>query len=386
MSVLGNMRGIQMNLLIGPSPVALPMPPDAMEAVEALEVKLSDKGESGFKLVLRAGRNGPRDLLETPFVSNPSFAEQARLIVTMIFGVRPTVIFDGLVAKRYILPGDRPDEGWLVLLGRDLSFEMDREVETKAHPAMDETAIANLIALAYAQFGMIPKVTPPKSIDPPLPVERTPQQRCSDWAYLKLMARRHGYETYVDPGPVPGTNRLYWGPPVRRTVQQRTIRVNVGPASDAYNVRVSHSAEDLAIVEAEVLDKKSGKAMPVKAMTPSRRPLGAVPEGSRRMGKTRKETIRTSGLSSAQAKARAQALVDDSASDVVCVTGTLDSAKYNAALKARDNVDLSGVGTKFDGTYKVAEVRHCIRPGSYTQEFVLTRSELGPLTPLARTR
>ena len=303
----------------------------------------------------------------------------------MIFGARPTVIFDGLVSKRYILPGDRPNEGWLVLLGRDLSFELDRKVQVKEHPAMGETAIANLIAAGYAQFGIIPKVTPPRSIDPPLPVERTPQQRCSDWAYLNLMARRHGYETYIDPGPLPGTNRLYWGPPVRQSVQQRTIRVNLGPASDAYDVRVAHSAEELTIVETEVLDRKTGKVMPVKVMTPSRRPLGAVPDGSRRMGKTRKETIETSGLTSAQVRARAQARVDDSAADIVCVTGTLDSTRYNAALKARENVDLSGAGTKFDGTYKVAEVRHRIRPGSYTQDFVLTRSELGPQSPLART-
>lgn len=385
MSMFGNMRGISMNLLIGPSPVALPMPIDAMEAIEELEVKLCDKGPSGFKLVLRAGRNGPMDLLETPFVNNPSFAEQARLIVTIIFDVRPTVIFDGLVSKRHILPGDRPNEGWLVLLGHDLSFEMDREVEPKEHPAMDETAIATRIAAAYAKFGMVPKVTPPKSIDQPLPVERTPQQRCSDWAYLQQMAKRHGYETYVDPGPLPGTNQLYWGPSVQSKVQQRTIRVNVGPASDAFDVNVSHSAEELTTVETEVLDSTSGKKMPVKAMIPSRTPLGAVPEGVRRMGKTRKETIETSGLSFAQAMARAQARVDESAGDVLCVTGTLDSAKYNAALKARDNVDLSGAGTKFDGTYKVAEVRHRIKPGSYTQHFVLTRSELGPKSPVART-
>ena len=76
------------------------------------------------------------------------------------------------------------------------------------------------------------------------------------------------------------------------------------------------------------------------------------------MGQTRIVPIETSGLSFAQAMAKAQAIVDESARDVVQVTGTLDSARYNGALKARDRVFLRGAGTTFDGEYKVSEVRH----------------------------
>lgn len=381
MSLVGNILGVRMNLMIGPSPVALPMPIEALEAIDELEVKLSDREPSGFKLSLHAGRNGPLDFLDPPFIKDPRFNVGARIIVTMIFDVTPTVIFDGLVSQRQVSPGDGPRQGKLTLLGRDLSHEMDKEVKCTEHPAMDETAIATVIAASYAQFGMVPMVMPPKMIDPPIPIDRTPQQRCSDWAYLRHMAQRHGYDTYVDPGPAPAMNMLYWGPNPRPGIPQRTITVNSGPGSDAYDVNVTHNSEKLVIVQSEVIDRQTGAKMPVLALIPSSEPMGLAPEGLMQMGKTRIVPIDSSGLSFPQAMARAQALVDEAARDAVTVTGTLNSAQYNGALKARDRVHLRGAGITFAGEYKVSEVRHRIRPGSYEQGFTLTRGELLPKLP-----
>jgi ubiquinone/menaquinone biosynthesis C-methylase UbiE len=115
---------------------------------------------------------------------------------------------------------------------------------------------------------------------------------------------------------------------------------------------------------------------------PSNEPLGALPDGLTRMGQTRIVPVDTSGLSFTQAMAKAQAIVDQSARGVVRVTGNVNSARYNRALKARDRVHLRGAGTSFNGEYKVSEVRHRIRPGSYEQGFVLTRGELGPKLPV----
>jgi len=233
---------------------------------------------------------------------------------------------------------------------------------------------------------MLPMVLPPKVVDPPIPIDRVPQQNCSDWAYLKHMARRHGYETYVDPGPLPGMNLLYWGPPVRPGIPQRAMTVNSGPASDAYDIDIAHSGEELTVVESSVIDRFTGVETPVLALVNSQSPLGAVPESVVRFGQTRSKSILTSGLNMAQAMARAQAEVDESARDVIRVTGTLDSTRYNGALKARDRIDLRGVGLTYDGAYKVAEVRHRIKPGGYEQGFVLRRSETLPLSPLVRAQ
>jgi len=382
MSMLGNILGVRMNLLIGPSPVALPAPMDVLLAIDEIEVKLSDREESGFKLVLNTGRSGPFDFLEAPFISHPQLQKGARVIVTMIFDVTPQVIFDGIVTKRDYRPGSDPRAGKLTLLGRDLTFELDKEIKQTEHPALDETAIASLIALSYPQFGMLPMVLPPKFIDPPIPIDRVPQQRCSDWAYLKHMARRHGYDTYIDPGPLPGMNTLYWGPPVRPGVPQRTMTVDAGPASDAYDVSTSESDESLTVVETKVLDRFTGAEVPALALVNSQTPLGAIPESVLRFGQTRSKPILTSGLNMAQAMGRAQAEVDEGARDAFTVSGTLDSARYNGALRARDPVFLRGAGLTYGGLYKVAEVRHRIKPGGYEQGFILSRSERGPMAPV----
>jgi hypothetical protein len=384
MSPFGNILGVRMNLLIGPDPVALPAPLEALESLLEIEIVQSDRGPSGFKIAFAVGRSGPLEFLDSPLVVDPRFNVDARVIVTMIFDIVPAVIFDGIVTERNLRPGGASGEGVLTLLGRDLSWQLDKETKQVEHPAMDETAIAALIALSYPQYGMIPMTIPPLVVDPPIPIDRTPQQYCSDWKYLKLMARRHGYEVYIDPGPAPGTNTLYWGPPIPPGLQQKTMSVNQGPASDAFDVQIDHSAEELTSVEGSVQDRLSGQTVPVVAPLPTRPPLGLVPEGVRRIGSTRKTPIPTSGLNAAQAYGRALAEVDASAAEPIRVSGTLNTVRYNAPLKARSLVDLRGVGLTFDGTYKVSEVRHRIRPGDYVQDFTLTRSELGPKLPLVR--
>lgn len=384
MSGLGNLLGVRMNILIGPDPVPLPASIEALESFLELEVVHSDRGPSGFKMAFAVGRSGPLDFLESPMIVDPRFGLDARVIVTMIFDIVPTVILDGIVTKRHQRPGGEPGEGVLTLMGRDLSCRLDKDSKQVEHPAMDETTIANLIAFGYPKYGMLPNVIPPPVVDPPIPIDRTPQQNCSDWKYIKHMAKRYGYDVYVDPGPAPGTNTLYWGPPVLPGVQQKAISVNQGPTSDAHNVVIDHSGEELTTVEGAVQDRLTGKAIPVLAPLPTRPPLGLLPDALTRARNTKMRQIPTSGLNAIQANARAFGAVDDSAAQVVKVTGTLDPLRYNAPLKARALVDLRGVGMVNDGTYKVAEVRHRVTPTDYTQEFTLTRSELGPKLPVVR--
>jgi hypothetical protein len=165
-------------------------------------------------------------------------------------------------------------------------------------------------------------------------------------------------------------------------VPQRTLTVDMGPASDAYDVTTSEDDTVLTSVETKVIDRLTGAEMPVIALVGSGTPLGALPETVARFGSTRKEPIETSGLNAGQAMGRAQAKVDEGAKKAFTVSGTIDSTRYNAALKARDMVFLRGAGLSYGGLYKVSEVRHLIRPGSYQQQFKLARGERGPLAPL----
>lgn len=382
MSAFGNILGIRMTLLLGFGPVVLPAPAEALESIETFEIKMSAIASSGFKLVLHAGREGPLGLLGPPFVSDPRFQRDARIVVAVLFGVKPVAVFDGVITKSQYLPGMGDNEGKLVLLGRDLSHLLDLEERSTEHPAMDETVIGNLITAEYGLYGIIPVIMPPVVIDPPIPVDRTPHQACTDMEYLRRMARRHGYKTFIDPGPVPGTSQLYWGPIPRPGLPQKTLSVNLGPMTDATDVTITHNGETLTTVSAQVHDRNTGQTTPVEAPVATTAPQGAAPDSLTRFGQTRTTRMQTSGLNAMQAYARAQGIVNRSAEDVVEVTGTVNTVRYNDVLKPYQTVLLRGVGPIYNGSYTVAEVRHRISPGDYSQTFTLRRGELYALSPV----
>jgi hypothetical protein len=379
-----NILGVRLNLLIGPDPVVAPAPLPALEALSDVEVTHSYRDRSGFRISFAIGRSSPIDILDYDLVANPLLQVGSRVLMTVFFDITPRVIMDGIVTRRDVIPGDRPGEGRLILTGEDISVALDREQKKTQHPAQDETIIVNKIALGYAQYGVIPMVTPPFAIDPPVAVDRTPQQTCSDWAYVKHLAGRFGYVAYIDAGPAPLANRLYWGPPVRPDIPQKALNVNLGPLTNVSAISLTQDALATTLVETSVKDRLTGVETPVLAIVPTRPPLGLLPTALANAGALRKVSTPTSGLNIMQAFARAQGLLDASTDDSVTVNGVLDSVAYNDVLNARALVDLRGAGFSFDGTYLVRSVTHRIARGSYTQDFSLSRSALGAATPLVR--
>src|SRR5918999_1478935 len=77
-------------------------------------------------------------------------------------------------------------------------------------------ALRVLVGLAkYAGFGVVPLVIPSVIEDIPIPIERIPRHQGTDYAYVRSLAREVGYVFYIDPGPVPGVSRAYWGPEIK---------------------------------------------------------------------------------------------------------------------------------------------------------------------------
>jgi hypothetical protein len=379
-----NLLGVRLNLLIGPAPVALPAPVGMLEALTEVEVTHSDRERSGFRLSFAIGRGSPLDFLDYDLVASPLLKIGSRLVLTVVFDITPRVIMDGIVSKRDVIPGDQPGQGVLVLTGDDISLLFDREEKKVEHPAQAEPVIVAKIAANYADYLVAPLATPPPALDQPVPVDRTPQQCGTDWDYLVEMAGRYGFVTYIEAGPAPLSNTLYWGPPVRVGLPQKALNVNLGPITNVSSVSLSENLLASRLVATKVKDRLTGKDMPVLAIVPTRTPLGLMPTTLTNMSMTRQVGMETSGLNVMQAFARAQGLLDSSSDDTVTVSGTLDSVTYNDVLKARALVDLRGAGFSFDGSYAVRSVTHRIARGAYTQDFTLTRSELGALSPIVR--
>jgi hypothetical protein len=379
-----NLLGVRLNLLIGPDPVALPAPLPVIEALMDVEVTQTDRERSGFRLTFGIGRSGPLDFLDFDLVMNPLLQCNARVVLTVIFDIVPRVIMDGIVTRRDVIPGDKPGTGQLILTGQDLGVVLDREYKKVEHPAQDETIIVNKITATYAKYAMIPMVIPPLVIDPPIPIDRTPQQTDTDWGFLQYLAERVGYVTYVEAGPAPLVNTLYWGPPVVPGLPQKTLSVNMGPDTNVSSISLSQDALTTTLVSTRVKDRLTGAETPVLSIVPGRPPLGAIPTALMNFASLRTVSTETSGLNIMQAFAKAQAILDASVDDAVVVSGTLDSLKYNDVLKARAQVHVRGAGFSFDGAYVVRSVTHKISKGGYTQDFTISRAELGAMTPIVR--
>jgi phage protein D len=260
---------------------------------------------------------------------------------------------------------------------------MDLEEKSVEHPAQAELVIANLLILAYAQYGLIPMVIPPPVLDPPIPIERVPVQQGTDLAYLNQMAARFGYVFYVVAGPGPLTSTAYWGPPVRVGPPQPALSVDMGAETNVTQLTFRNDALAPTQVVGTVQDRLTNQSVPVRSVGSLRPPLAAMPDWLVNAANVRTTRFRESGVNTMQALARAQGRADAS-SDSLTATGALDALRYGSLLTARGLVGLRGAGWQHDGLYYVKRVTHQITREEYTQSFTLTREGVGATTPVVR--
>lgn len=291
---------------------------------------------------------------------------------------------DGIITHQQLSPNNQPGATRMVITGEDVSVMMDMEERSTEYPAQDETIIANRIILTYAQYGLIPLVIPPVAIDPPIPTERTPVQQVTDLQYLQEMAQRHGYVFYISPGPIPGQNTAYWGPPVRTGIPQKALSVNMGPDTNVGQVNFSNDSLRPRFQSGSVQDRTTNQTMPVETFASTRTPLVSQPSWMVNQPNVRRQQFRRSGLNTVQAYAQAQGLTDSSVDEVVTASGDLDAIDYGDLLQPRGLVDLRGAGYSYDGSYFVKSVTHSIRRNEYKQRFTLTREGIGALSPVVR--
>jgi hypothetical protein len=377
------MLGVHLSLLIGPT-VPLPATPDIAEAVQTVSVTQNDEGRSGFQIVLQAGRSGPADMLDYGLLLNPLLRPFNRVILTVLFDAVPQVLIDGIITNRQFSPGAQAGQATVTLTGEDVSVMMDMTKKRASYPVMSEPLIALAIIASYAQYGLIPMVIPPMSIDQPLPTGRTPVQQATDLEYLKTIGERFGHIFYVEAGPVPGVNTAYWGPPSRASVPQRALSVNMGPQTNVQSINFTYNGLAPTIVDDEIQDDDLNMKVPVKTFVSTRLPpLALLPALPGQLPNVRTTLLEQgSGLSVMQAFARAQGITDKSVDSVVTAQGELDALQYGGVLKPRGIVGVRGAGFTHDGFYYVKSVSHSIAKGQYKQRFSLTREGTGPLSPV----
>jgi hypothetical protein len=210
-------------------------------------------------------------------------------------------------------------------------------------------------------------------------VDRIPVHQGTDYEYLTALANEVGHVFYIEPGPVPGVSKAYWGPEIRLGAPQPALNVGLDAAHDnvaTLNFTFDKEKREIPIVAIQERTTKAPLNLPVPDIAPIRPPLGLVPPIPPKLHRM----TDTANLSPLAAVMKGVAYAAQH-SDAVFGTGTLDVAKYGHVLRPRRLVGVRGAGTAFDGLYYVTRVTHDIRRGSYTQTFSLARNGVVSTVP-----
>jgi hypothetical protein len=293
------------------------------------------------------------------------------------------VLSDGVMTNHEVRATGGPNST-LVVKGKDLTAVMDViPLDGVPYPAMPP-AVRTLLALAkYAPLGLIPLVIPSLLEDIPIPVERIPRHKGTDYQYVQALAGEVGHVFYIDPGPVPGTSTAYWGPEIRIGAPQPALNLGLdGPHDNVESLSFTFDKErkELPIVFIQEQYSKAPIPIPIPDITPLNPPLGVVPPLPPRITFL-KDTAKQSPLKAAMSGIAYASQHSDS----VFGSGSLDVARYGHVLRSRRLVGVRGAGDAFDGLHYVTSVTSTLSRGEFTQSFSLARNALLSTVPKVPT-
>lgn len=367
------MGSTSLTLLIGPA-VPVPAPAAVIEALTGVSVS-HDATRSGFQLSFAVSKTST--LLTTLLPAGYFDPIVTRIVVIATAGGVPNVLMDGIVTQQQLQPSSEPGGSTLTITGEDLSVAMDVASLTRPFPAMDETAIVNLILLPYLALGIVPVVIPPI-----VPILEAPtagwntQTNQTDRAYIRQLADRCGYVFFVRPGPLPLQSVAYFGPDVNVPVPQPALTINMDAHTNVESLSFTLNGLAKKIRVFTIFDpvtKKVPIPIPLPNINAFKPPLGLRPTPPARIEFDEESANLTPDKA---ARNILGFLLDRNNAAAVTGSGSLDVLRYGRSLAPRMLVGVRGAGIAYDGLYYVDSVSHDLKRGSYKQNFTLSRDGL----------
>lgn len=261
----------------------------------------------------------------------------------------------------------------LEIRGIDITAVMNLEEKAKAWTGLPDGAIA---AALFGQYAVVPKVTmtAPRVVEP----MGSTVQRGTDIRFLRRLARRNGFDCYVQPEPITGLDTGYFGPPTTAGVASAVINVNMGSLTNVRDLEVRYDMARPTLAMALGLDtatKAPGVGVaPVSKLVPMgiepatlRAVAGAGVAGSMPMIRL----AETGGATVAELQPSAQAAVDR-ASFALTVEGTTDESV--GVLRPGALIAVRGIGRLFNGLYQTTRCRISVVDGHFEQRFTARRN------------
>ncbi|MFD8495103.1 hypothetical protein [Amycolatopsis sp. NPDC059657] len=372
---MAELSPLHLTLLMGPR-IPVPVPQPVTDALLSAQVTVTAGQRSGFQLSFDLSKKG---LIRETLLPAGFFDPEIRVILMVTLRGTPTVLMDGICIRQEVGVSNQPGQSTLTVTGEDLSVLMDLEQkEHVQYPALSPAARAAVIISQYATYGVVPVVVPEIFPQTALPTQRVESQKGTDLEYLNELAKANGYVFYIDPGPVPGVSRGYWGPEVRLGVPQPALTVNSDAQStvDQMTFSFDGTAREAPQAMVQIPATKISAPVPLPELSVLRPRMAIKPAPALK----KKVIADTAKKDAPQALAETLAKAAESA-DAISGSGQVDVVRYGHVLRARELVGVRGAGITYDGLYYVKSVTHNLQRGAYTQNFTLAREGLISLTP-----
>ena len=370
------LKSVQLSLMIGPVfPVTVPRP--VLDALAEVEVKIVDVGQSGFQLTFSIDKQSPLQILFLLTGGLPLLFMRVVIIATV--NGSANVLIDGVITNNHIAPGDKGSNSTLTITGKDLTALMDQsDWSGFPYPACPAEARVAMMLAKYALFGIIPIIIPSIMIDVPIPIDRIPGQKGTDYTYIKHLAEEAGYVFYIEAGPTAGANKAYWGPQIKVGPVQPALSADMDAYTNVESLHFTFDQEKNRIPLLYIYIAETGITIPIPIppITPLNPPLGAIPPLPTNIIpdlKPFRDDLSKRPIPQAIMMGLAAAA---EYCEAVSCEGSLDVTRYGGVLQARQLVGVRGSGPAFDGLYYVKSVTHKIKRGEYKQNFTLTRNGL----------
>ncbi|WP_188132470.1 hypothetical protein [Streptomyces boluensis] len=354
---------------MGPQ-LARPVPAEVAEALLSAQITATAGERSGFQLAFDLTKNG---LISKTLLPQGFFDPKTRLIVTVTVRGTPEVLFDGLIVRQEVGASNQPGHSTLTVTGEDLSLAMDLQERTDKYPNLPPSQRVLSILRRYSGYGIRPDVYAEKVTQPPREDLRVHFQTSTDLQYINELAKANGYVFYLEPGPNPGQSSARWGPEVRLGVRQHALNVNMDANSTVDQLTFAYDGTAREEPQARWQDPADRRSTPLPqpSISPLRPPLGMRPTPALRQ----RRLSGTAKFQPEQAEAELLARAATSA-DVISGSGSLDVNRHGYLLQPRQLVGVRGSGRAYDGDYFVKSVTHILRPGSFQQNFTISREGL----------
>lgn len=283
------------------------------------------------------------------------------------------MLFDGLIVRQEVGTSNQPGHSTLTVTGEDLTLLLDLEERTARYPNLPPSERVLSILRRYSDYGIRPDVYTEKIAQPPHQDLRVHYQTGTDLQYVTELANANGYTFYLEPGPNPGQSSARWGPEVRLGIRQHALNVNMDANSTVDQLTFAYDGTAREEPQARWQDPgtRVSTLLPQPAISPLRPPLGRRPTPALK----RRTLSGTAKQQREQAEAELLARAAVSA-DVVSGSGSLDVNRHGYILQPRQLVGVRGAGRAYDGDYYVKSVTHTLRPGSFQQNFTISREGL----------